>query len=300
MKKINLNPIILVLALITLVSCSSDDVVPIDNLYLNIPDSHFETILIDQGIDSDGIINQQMLRSDAEAISRLDLNLHSDFGDIEDLTGIEGFVNIEQLFAAGQKIEQIDLSYNTLLDSLNLLGNNITDIDLSNNSNLVFVDIQSNDLSTITGLSNLEKLKDLDLSWNYFEYFSIHNESLEILHFSHNDLKSLNTDGAVNLKHVFMPSNKLVTVDFSTNTLIETLLISGNNLENINLESNSNLTHLYITANGLTSLDVSHNLKLEDLRVFNNLDLSCIKVESGQEIPSVWKSDTQELNSICD
>ena len=31
-------------------------------------DQHFESILIEQGIDSDGTINQQMLKTDAEKI----------------------------------------------------------------------------------------------------------------------------------------------------------------------------------------------------------------------------------------
>ena len=88
--------IIFVLALFHIVSCSSDDETPnpLNDTYLSIPDIQFETKLIEQGIDSDGTINQQMLKSDAEAVSILDLNLSNNFGKISDLTGIEGFVNI--------------------------------------------------------------------------------------------------------------------------------------------------------------------------------------------------------------
>ena len=57
------------------------------------PDPHFESILIEQGIDTDGMINQQILKSDAEKVKNLDLNLNQSFGEISDLTGIEGFVN---------------------------------------------------------------------------------------------------------------------------------------------------------------------------------------------------------------
>ena len=300
MKKIVFNASILIPFLAVFVSCSNDDIDASDDLYLNIPDSHFETKLIEQGIDSDGIINQQMLKSDAEAVSRLDLNLIAHFGDIADLTGIEGFVNLKQLFAAGHKLENVDLSYNTLLDSLNLLGNKIANIDLSNNTNLIFVDLQSNDLSSISGLENATKLRDLDLSSNYFEEFSIHNGSLEILHFSHNDLKSLNTDGAINLEHVFMPSNQLITVDFSTNTLLETLVMYDNMVENISLEHHPDLTHLYISGNHLTNLDVSKLEGLFHLRVDRNPNLTCIKIQSGQVIPMVSKSDSHELSSDCD
>jgi Leucine-rich repeat (LRR) protein len=180
-----------------------------------------------------------------------------------------------------------------------LQGNYLTSIDLSNNPNLILVDILSNQLSSINGLSGATNLKKLNLSWNNLEEFSIHNESLEVLHISQNLLKSIDINGAVNLKNILLTSNELVTVDFSSNTLLETMLISDNKIQNINLEKNSNLTHLYITSNSLTGLNVSNNQELVDLRVNRNPNLSCIKIHSGQEIPTVSKSDYQELNDIC-
>jgi len=284
-------------------SCASDDQIPNsrDAIYLSIPDSHFETKLIEQGIDSDGVVNQKILKSDAEGISHLDLNLNSFSDGISDLTGIEGFINLKLLSASNQELEQIDLSYNTLLDTLYLLGNKLSSIDLSNNTKLIFVDIQINDFSassSIIGLSNATGLKDLDISHNYLEDFSIHNESLEILHMSHNELKTLNTDGLINLKHVFVLSNKLEIVDFSTNTSLETLLLTANRLENIELYNNTSLTHLYMASNSLSNLDVSYNSELIDLRIDRNPNLTCVKIKKDQN-PYIMKSDYQELNTIC-
>lgn len=283
------------------VSCSDDDETPnpMDDIYLSIPDIHFEKELIEQGIDSDGIVNQQMLKSDAEAVRLLDLNLSANHGEIQDLTGIEGFVNITLLSAVGQEIKNIDLSFNTKLDTLYLNGNLLTNIDVSNNTNLILLDIQSNKLSSIDGLSKLTNLKELNLSFNDFEEISIENASIEVLYISHNLLKSIDTHDALNLKNVLIILNQLTTVDFSTNTLLETLVISGNKLQNINLENNTKLTHLYSSSNLLTSLDVSNNQNLIDLRVDRNPDLTCIKIQSSQEIPTVSISDYQELNTIC-
>ncbi|WP_319589996.1 hypothetical protein [uncultured Draconibacterium sp.] len=291
--------IVLVLSLTT--SCSNDDETssPIDNIYIDIPDIHFETKLIELGIDSDGTINQQILRSDAEKLNRLDLNLSANSGEIIDFTGIEGFVNITFLSAAGQEIEDIDLSFNTLLDTLILNANQLTHIDISNNSNLILLEIQSNELSAITGLSKSTVLKKVNLSFNNFEEFTIKNESVETLLISHNLLKSIDTKDAINLKNVFIILNQITTVDFSSNSLLETLVISGNKLQSINLENNTNLTHLYSSSNLLTSLDVSNNQELIDLRVDRNPDLTCIKILNGQEIPTVSLSDYQELNTIC-
>jgi hypothetical protein len=282
------------------VSCSDDEAInPIHDMDIAIPDAQFETLLIDLGIDSDGMVNQRILKSDAEAVTRLDLNHFSHFGEIADLTGIEGFVNITYLSAVGQEIEQVDLSANTQLDTLFLSANYLTRIDISNNPNLIFVDMQSNELSSITGLDKLIHLKSLNLSWNNFETINIQNESVEVLLITHNLLESINTGDASNLKNVLMISNQLTAVDFSSNTLLETLVISDNQLQDINLANNNKLTHLYISSNALTGLDVSNNQELIDLRVDRNQNLTCIKILDDQDIPTVSLSDYQELNNVC-
>lgn len=291
--------LIFALTLFLIISCSNEDESQINDIYLSIPDIHFETILIDQGIDSDGTVNKKLLRSDAEKVSRLDLNASSQFGEISDLTGIEGFINISFLSAVGQKIEDVDVSFNTKLDTLFLNGNHLTSIDISNNQNLILLDVQSNELSTINGLSKLTNLKEMNLSFNNFEEINIKNESIEVLLISHNLLKTIDTNDALNLKNVLLILNQLTTVDFSSNTLLETLAISGNKLQNINLEHNTGLTHLYSSSNLLTSLDISNNLELIDLRVDRNPNLTCIKIQNSQEIPTVSLSDYQQLNETC-
>ncbi|MGN7516060.1 MAG: hypothetical protein ACTHOM_16905 [Allomuricauda sp.] len=293
----------LVLATFTLLitSCSKDNSSedPIINEYLNIPDNHFETILIEQGIDSDGIVNQRMLRADAKQVQRLDLNLANHFGEIEDLTGIEGFTNITFLSAAGQNLKDIDLSANTQLDTLYLQNNYLTSLDLSKNSDLIMVNLLVNELTAITGLEQATRLKQLNLSYNYFEDFSITNASIEHLLMSDNELTSFDSTGAPHLKSILLTTNQLITLDLSSNLSLETVVISNNALQNISLEDNPNLMYFYASSNVLSTLDVSQNTALIDLRVDRNPDLSCIKIHSGQEIPTVSLSEYQELNELC-
>lgn len=282
-------------------SCSYDngnDRLP-NNQYLLIPDNHFEQMLIDQGIDTDGTINGQMLREDAEQVQRLDLNLSSHFGEIEDLTGIEGFTNITFLSAVGQNLVDIDLSSNTKLDTLYLQSNYLSTIDLSKNTNLIVIDVLVNELTSISGLEHASELKRLNLSYNYFEDFSITNASIEHLLMSNNELTSFDSSEAPQLKSILLTTNQLSTVDLSSNPSLETLVISNNTLQHINLENNPNLMYFYASSNALTNLDVSQNTELIDLRVDRNPDLSCIKIHSGQEIPTVSISEYQELNEIC-
>ncbi len=161
------------------------------------------------------------------------------------------------------------------------------------------VDLTSNFIMSFKGAPNATQLKDLRLSFNALEEFSIDNESIENLIISHNLLRSINTNGSINLKHILLRSNEITSLDFSSNIVLETLVLSDNKIVHINLEQNNELTHLYISSNSLTNLDVSNLQDLIALKVDSNSDLTCIKIESGQNIPTLSKSDYQELSSTC-
>lgn len=281
-----------------IVSCTNNDRVLINDNFIMIPDSSFEAILIEQGIDSDGILNKQILKEDASGVSTLDLSALSN-GTISNLEGIEGFNNLKKLVVTQHEITQIDLSYNTLLDTLYLGGNKLTTINVSNNIGLVLLDIQANELTTIDGLSKLTNLKNLDLSWNYLEDLNIQNQSLEVLHARDNDLKTVNLSEAGKLKNLLLTTNQLTSIDISNSPLLETVLVSNNKIENINLTNNTKLSHLHVLDNSLSNLDVSSNQNLVELKVARNPDLTCVKIQNGQDIPTVSKSDYQELNTSC-
>ncbi|HKK77510.1 MAG TPA: hypothetical protein VJ953_20690 [Saprospiraceae bacterium] len=292
----------LVLFFLFLISCAVIEEAPIsvNNTYVSIPDVHFESQLIEQGIDSDGVLNQQILKTDAEQVSRLDLNLHSHFGEISDLSGIEAFVHLSFLSAVGQQIDEIDLSANTKLDTVFLSGNDLSNIDISQNPNLVFLDLLSNELNAITGLSQAPQLKELNVSWNRLEELQIQNASIEKVLASHNQLSSIDTHGALQLKSLLLTSNELTTVDFSANPQLEVLVLSDNQLSSLNIEENTHLKYLYSSSNALRHLDVSRNQVLIDLRVDRNPNLTCVKILNGQDIPTLSIDDEQVLKEECE
>lgn len=101
-----------------------------------IPDAYFEQALISLGIDSDGVINGQVLTSDVNNIT--ELMISNKF--IDDLTGIEDFVNLEILNCEDNFLTSLDLSQNILLEELYCSNTQfdvpdmwLTTIDLSNN-----------------------------------------------------------------------------------------------------------------------------------------------------------------------
>lgn len=272
-------PLCAITLIFAIASCTKDDEhTELINDFVSIPDNQFESILIEQNIDSDGVVNQKISKTDALDVTHLDLNLSASGMYVEDLTGVEGFTNLTFLSASGHLIEDIDLSHNTQLDTVLL---------------------QANEVQSIQGLSNLNNLIKLDLSWNLLDSLSFKSESIEILLASNNLLEFFEVQNADKLKSIILTSNKLSTVNLHTYSLLETLLLSNNLLQTIDLEQNGNLSHLYISGNSLSELSVSSNQNLVDLRVDRNPGLTCIHINNNQDIPTVSLSEYQELSANC-
>lgn len=267
--------------------------------YVQIPDENFERNLIRQGIDTDSTINQKMLRSDAEKVTHLNLNAVQMSFKVLSLQGIEAFRNLRFLNAAGHKIQKVNLSQNTQLDTLYLYGNLLKQIVLTNNRNLSTLDLTSNQLTSIIGLNNASLLTKLYLSFNELETLSISNSNLEYLGVSHNKLKSLSIRNATALQSLYMPLNELTSIDLSQNVFLKNLVLSANNLSIVDVSQNQDLEYFYISSNLLTQLDVSNNSALIDLRADRNPQLNCIQIDTAQQIPTFKIDSHQSASTNC-
>ena len=290
------------LALLALLSaCSNDD--DTNNIdpatEIHIPDAQFESKLISLGIDSDGVVNKKVLKSDAVQVEYLDVSSQTEAEEIHDLTGIEGFPKLKRLFAIGNRLSTIDLSQNVLLDTLDLSGNDLTEINLSQNKALIKLDLKVNDLSEVTGLAAATQLQWLNLSFNYFEEFILENPSVVNLLISHNDLVSIDVSAATQLKSLYMPTNKLTQLDLTQNTLLETIDVGDNQLPQIDFGNKPQLSYLSCFSNIRTHLDVSTFEALDYLSANRNPDLLCIKIEDGQDIPTLKLSEYQQTSEAC-
>ncbi len=295
---IKFNYLFSIIIISIFLSCTNDSI-DSEPEYVEIPDSQFEAKLISLGIDSDGVINQRILKSDATSIDFLNLSNESSLDEIYDLTGIESFVNLKKLDASGNRLSEINLSKNILLDTLNLINNTLTTIDLSNNSNLSELNLLANELTSISGLSAATNLKWLNLSLNYFENYTIENPSLVNILMSHNDLESFDTSVAVNLETIYIPTNKITELDLSNNPLLEAMDVGDNKLTQINFGEKESLFYLSCFSNFLTELDVSNYEALSYLSANRNPDLLCININNGQYIATLKLSDYQQVNQNC-
>lgn len=151
---------------------------------INIPDPVFEQVLIDKEIDSDGIVNGQILTADALAVTTLTITSPNiGTNNIEDLTGIEGFTNLESLTVTVTMIDELNVNTLTKLKHLNCAGNMLTNLDVSNNHLLEYLDIYSTGdvlpINSITqiDLSNNPNIKTLVAAGgiNYINLKNGHN-----------------------------------------------------------------------------------------------------------------------------
>jgi len=268
---------ILAIATLSITSCTKDnpiDDIPIGDEHIQIPDSNFEKELILKGYDSDGIINQRILKADAENVTKL--NLYT--SNINSLTGIEGFINLKRLYADGNNLQTIDISKNVLLDTISLT---------------------SNDLTSIEGIPAAKNLVWLSLSSNLFTEFTLENSNVKNFLMDHNEIVNLDVSLAPKLESAVLNLNKITSLDFSNNPLLKVLNFSANKVETIDFSNNLNLEYIWCSSNLFTDFDLSMLPKLIDVRVDRNPTLTCIKVAQGQHIPTLKLSSYQQVNVSC-
>ena len=110
-----------------------------------VPDDDFEQSLINLGFDS--VLDDSVLTSSVDTISSLHLGFF--INNIYDLTGIEDFSALKDLTIWHQFLITLDVSHNTLLESLNCTGNQLTHLNLSNNIALVSLICPENQLTSL-------------------------------------------------------------------------------------------------------------------------------------------------------
>ena len=150
---------------------------------INIPDINFETILVYQGIDSDGIVNGQILTEDALNVTSLNLNDNTPIitFPILSLQGLQEFINLQNLVIIESQIEDGSLPFNNFsqLTTLTFLSNNYSTIDLSANTLLEKLDIgnASLDVGAANTIQHLDLSNNTHLNkinaWNLFALQSI-------------------------------------------------------------------------------------------------------------------------------
>jgi hypothetical protein len=234
-----------------------------------VPDDYFEQYLINQGYDN--VLDDYVTTANINMVTSLNReNSPMYIWGIQDLTGIEDFTALTYLNLVNTQLASLDLSNNTALDTLYIIGNNssttpLTSIDLSNNTALSFLSISNTQLTS------------LDLS---------NNTALSFLGCMGNQLTSLdlpNTTTNTTLDTIYCNGNQLTTLDVSNCTSLKVLFAEGNfQLWNLDVSNCTSLTQLWLRhCMQLASLDVSDCSALALLWMYNNPQLACLNVQNG-------------------
>jgi Leucine-rich repeat (LRR) protein len=222
-----------------------------------IPDINFENKLISLGIDS-GVPDGKVLTDKIALVTDLDVSN----SNIADLTGIQDFLSITNLFCRSNQLTNLDVSKNKNLKLLSCGSNQLTNLDISKNIELTYLSCSINkltnlDLSKNTALTNLfchtNLLTNLDVS---------NNPKLLEIDCDNNQLKSLNVSMNTSLMSLNCPGNQLTNLDVSKNPILDTLSCYSNQLTNLDVKINTALIKLDCGSNQISTLDVSTNTAL--------------------------------------
>ncbi|WP_271783421.1 T9SS type A sorting domain-containing protein [Aquimarina algiphila] len=129
---------------------------------ISIPDTNFEQWLVNEQIDSDGLVNGSISDCDAKKVTELNI---PPLQGIASLTGISAFTNLEILSIPENDVVTIDLSNNTKLISINCYFNLLEEIDITNCNSLVSLNVSDNFLTGLD-ISGIDDLQSLDARTN--------------------------------------------------------------------------------------------------------------------------------------
>ena len=157
---------VMVLCLVPTSVQAAEGNIPIDEQHF--PDANFRSYLKTASFnDGDDILTTEELANAKEIIC--------DFKDISDLTGIEYFTNLTQLFCPMNNLTSLDVSKNTKLTQLWCSYNfNLTSLDVSKNTNLTYLTCEGNQLTSLD-VSKNTNLTYLDCSVNELTSLDITN-----------------------------------------------------------------------------------------------------------------------------
>jgi|GEM_PF-6052970 len=263
--------------------------------YVYIPDEFFEQSLIDIGIDSDDVVNTWLLKTDAEAVTDLNLNNAEftpvDYGfnnpDIKNvegkigsfdgtLEGIQAFVNLTHLQASYSDLTTIDVSNSVELQELWVTDGILTEIDVTSNTNLIKLGVSANNISETVDVSQNLLLEWLIIGYNPITNLDVmSNTSLWNLWVPGTQITSLDITPNINLQRLdaqYNPGLSLIT-DPAGYPAMTSLNLSGTGLSNYNVYAPlfPNLQWLLLNDNSLDKFNGNNALLVENLFLNNNV-----------------------------
>ena len=146
-----------------------------------ISDINFENALIFYGYDT-APANGSVPTSNIESIIALDVS----YENITDLTGIEDFIALEQLWCDHNQITSLDVSQNASLEDLKCAYNNLTFLNVKNGNNANFINFDATENFSLTCIE-VDDVTISNLNW------TVINNNIDPQHYFSNNCNGTNS-----------------------------------------------------------------------------------------------------------
>lgn len=210
---------------------------------VTIPDNDFKAALLNHIPPIDINFDGEIQVSEAEAFTgTLDINATSgNPGQISDLTGLQAFINLEELLCGYHEIAEIDLSGNGKLRYLSASGNPLSNVDFSFNYNLQAFQC-NNCLLTELHLESNADFRNLFLQENPIAFIDLRNNVfLSSIIISNSPVAQVLLPDSIYMYYLYARNTELTNLDVSGFPNLVSLDCRDNlNLEYINLKSGNN------------------------------------------------------------
>ena len=190
----------------------------------NFPDANFRAALASILKISEG---DEITEEKITATTELDISSKQ----IADLTGIEHFTALKELYCWNNQLTALDVSKNTALTDLICYNNQLTSLDVSKNTALTYLNCDNN-LLTALDVSNNTALTGLLCENNQLTALDVSiNTALTYLYCDNNQLTALDVSQNTALKELWCNKNQLTALDVSKNTALTELRCFSNQIK---------------------------------------------------------------------
>ncbi len=223
-----------------------------------VPDNNFENWLKSNGYDD--VMDDYVLTANINTLISLDI--HGE--NITDLTGIEDFIALEELYLYNNNLENIDLFSNIALTELSCGNNHLSTLDVSNNTLLTMLACSSNNLTSLN-LSLNSNLTSMNCSGNELEELDIKNgNNTNIIIFNASSNSSLS---CINVDNAAYSTTNWTNID-TTSTFVETVAeCAALGTSSETFEMGINLYPNPVT--NLLTIEISNDIQLEKVSLFD-------------------------------
>ncbi len=251
-----------------------------------VPDDNFEQVLVDFGYDD--VLDDYVVTSNISGVTSLNVSNKN----ISDLTGIEDFGSLQNLYCGRNQLTELDVTKNTSLISLICHTNQLTSLDVTQNTDLTNLYCNTNQLTSLDVTQNT-LLIFLMCHNNQLTSLNVtQNTDLTNLYCYANQLTSLNVTQNTDLIHLDCFNNQLTSLDVTQNTSLTDISCYTNQLTSLDVTQNISLTVLHCYANQLTSLDVTQNSSLTGLDCYAN-QLTSLDVTQNSSLTGLYCHNNQ-------